>query len=82
MGKPLTKGLRWVPIIPDGGRQAIAPTLENIVLGKYPLQVSIRWLISPKASDTCKSFVAYVCGKEVTSILEDGAIFPGRAKVD
>ncbi|MCL2700482.1 MAG: substrate-binding domain-containing protein, partial [Phycisphaerae bacterium] len=81
-GKALPKGVRWVPIIPEGSKEAVAPTQENVLLGKYPLQVTIRWLVSPRASDTCKEFIRFVCSEEATSVLQAGAIFPGRAGID
>ena len=81
-GKALPKAVRWVPIISEGSQEAIAPSPENVLLGKYPLQVNIRWLISPKASKTCKEFIAYVCSKDASPVLYAVAIFPGRAKLE
>ena len=82
VGKALPVGVRWVPIVPEGSKEAVVPTPKNVLLGRYPLQVNIRWLVSPKASDTCYEFIKYVSSKEAIPVLQAGAVFPGRARAD
>ncbi len=74
-GKPLA-GVRILPLQIDGQKAPVAPTPENILDDQYPLQETIRVLISPNASAIAIEFLEYACSQMSASTLRDSSLLP------
>ncbi|MCD4824708.1 MAG: substrate-binding domain-containing protein [Phycisphaerae bacterium] len=79
-GEFKTKGVRIVPIIPEGKTEAIEPTRENVLFDKYPLQLTIKFLIRPGASQVARDFIKFVCSEEVAEMVRQCGLHPVSEK--
>jgi ABC-type phosphate transport system substrate-binding protein len=76
------EGVRFVPVVPPTGDKPVAPTLENVLLDKYPLQHTFSLLVRPDASETTKEFVQFACSKEAASIIRERGFVPVSEKAE
>jgi ABC-type phosphate transport system substrate-binding protein len=76
------EGVRFVPVVPQSGDKPVAPTLENVLLDKYPLQHTFSLLVHPDASETTREFVEFACSKEVASIIRERGFVPVSEKAE
>lgn len=67
-GQPL-KGVRVIQIIPGKGEKPVAPTRENVLFDKYPLQLTVKFLISPNASQVARDFIKFACSEQAAPII-------------
>ncbi len=67
-GQPL-KGVRVIQIIPGEGEKPVAPTRENLLFDKYPLQLTVKFLISPNASQVARDFIKFACSEQAAPII-------------
>ena len=70
------KGLWLIPIIPPGEKVPVKPTRENVLPDKYPLQVTIKFLIRPDASQVARDFIKFACGPEGAQVARKCFLYP------
>ena len=69
------KGVRIVPISEPEDGAPMAPTRGNIVLGRYPLHITLSFLVSPNASDAGKAFVEFVCSNQAVATIQQCGLY-------
>jgi len=70
------KGVRLVPVIPPGEKVAVKPTRENVLFDKYPLQLTIKFLVRPDASQVVRDFIKFACSNEAAEIVRNCGLHP------
>jgi phosphate transport system substrate-binding protein len=77
-GIAYTSGIRAVPVSRDAASQPVAPTLETVQSGTYPLSRNLFFYTTGEASGNVKAFIDWVLSSEGQKICESVGYYPLR----
>lgn len=72
----LPKDVKLVAIAKDAESTPVRPTVENVVLEKYPLVRQYKLILSEKSSPAAHDFATFACSKEAAKIVQQWGLFP------
>jgi phosphate transport system substrate-binding protein len=75
-GIAYAKGIKAVPVSADDASPAIAPTMENVTTGKYPISRSLFFYTAGKPEGAMQVFVDWVLGPTGQKICEQVGYYP------
>lgn len=75
------KGVRIINVVPPGQKEPVAPTRENILFDKYPLQLTVKFLISPNASQVAGGFIKFACSEQAAPMITKGGLIGAGEKL-
>jgi phosphate transport system substrate-binding protein len=75
-GIAYAKGIKAIDVSKDEKSPAIAPTMDNVLSGKYPISRSLYFYTAGKADGEAKAFIAWVLGAEGQKICEAVGYYP------
>jgi ABC-type phosphate transport system substrate-binding protein len=67
-------GVRFVPIVPSGQQNPVPATRENVLLDKYPLSLTVFFLVRPNASLVVKEFVRFACAASAMPLVRESGL--------
>ena len=76
-GEAYTKGVKQLKLAGENG-QAIAPTLENVLSGAYPLSRNLYFYLRKQPTGATKEYVDWVLGPEGQAEVKAAGYFPLR----
>ncbi|MHB1155378.1 MAG: substrate-binding domain-containing protein [Phycisphaerales bacterium] len=71
----LPESVKVLGLMVKNNQAAVLPTRECILLGGYPIQQAIRFVVRSDASAAAKAFIAYVCGEKGEAVWSDEYLF-------
>lgn len=76
----LAKDVRLIAIAKDKTSEAVAPTVENIVLEKYPVVRQFRLVLTDSSSGAAFDFANYLCSDKSQKAVEEWGLFPAATR--
>ncbi len=75
------KGIKHLRVKKDAGSPAIAPSMENVVSGTYPISRFLYWYFAGQPSGELKKLLDWVMTKDGQSVVENVGYYPLPASV-
>ena len=72
----LPKRVRLVAVTKGESARPVQPTVDNIVLEKYPLVRQYKFILTDKSSPKAHDFCRYVCSKQSEKAFKNWGLFP------
>ena len=69
-------GVKVIKVASDAKSQAYAPSLENVMSGKYPISRSLFFYTAGKSDGEVKKFIAWILGKEGQKVCGEVGYYP------
>ena len=72
----LDKRVKVVSIVPRGKKEAVAPSMENLLAGRYPLTQTLTMYLHPNASLEARRFCEFAVAPANRDVLRKHKLFP------
>jgi phosphate transport system substrate-binding protein len=79
-GAAYARGLRTLAVAPEAGQPAVAPSLDTVASGLYPLARDLYFYTRRKPDKEAKAFIDWVLSAEGQAIVGEVGYFPVGAK--
>jgi phosphate transport system substrate-binding protein len=73
-------GIRALPIKKDAGSEAVAPSLDTVQTGTYPLSRNLFFYTAGEPTGEAKAFIDWILGEEGQKTCEQVGYYPLRKK--
>ena len=72
----LNESVKMVPVVPAGGKSAVAPTVESVTAGTYPISRALYCYTNGEPTGELKGYMDWIKGPEGQRIVEELGFVP------